>query len=141
MVARCQAAALTIDPVISHLASAAYACTGSVVWSCLNPRGYEPGPQNRPDHANLVKFSIFLTCIQSHPIVPLHHWVHMGQHISWKLVICFTQVTPEQGNRADVTNDSDGAGSRATAGCTRRKNSVPRLRERRRLNRKVNSSR
>ena len=47
----------------------------------------------------------------------------MGQHISWKLAICFTQVTPDQGNRADVTNDSDGAGSRATAGCTRRKNS------------------
>ena len=82
MVDRCQAAALTIDPVISHLASVAYACTGSVVWSCLSPRGYEPGPPNRPDHANLVKFSIFLTCIQSNPIVPLHHWVHMGQHIS-----------------------------------------------------------
>ena len=127
MVDRCQAAALTIDPVISHLASVAYACTGSVVWSCLNPRGYEPDPPNRPDHANLAKFSIFLTCIQPIPLYPY--------------ITGYIWDNTFQGNRADVTNDSDGAGSRATAGCTRRKNSVPRLRERRRLNRKVNSSR
>jgi hypothetical protein len=64
-----------------------------------------------------------------------------------KLAIYFTQVATRccssghGGIRAYLTKESYGAGSTTTACCARRKNSLPRLPERRRLKRNVNSSR
>jgi hypothetical protein len=63
-----------------------------------------------------------------------------------KMGICLTQVAPTAcgfvlGLAPGWRLRSRGTGSTATACCTRRKKSLPRFLERRRLNRKVNSSR